>query len=62
MTRKDYELLARTLGRAKKNGGKFYTGIDFVIGAIASALSNENPRFNRQEFYDRIDQIANLMD
>jgi len=44
MTRKDYELIARVIDRAKFNN------IDQLARDLATELEKENPRFDRARF------------
>jgi hypothetical protein len=59
MTRKDYELLARTLGAAEARGKRGTDGAARVaasgmagvmFGVLCDALAVENPRFDRAKF------------
>jgi hypothetical protein len=49
VTRKDYEILARAIWRAEANfdglNGKSQTAL-----SIADALTQDNPRFDREKF------------
>ena len=49
MTRKDYELIAKTLKEAKHHS-LHPTVVDDVVTRFADALEAENPRFDRQRF------------
>lgn len=48
MTRKDYELIARTL-KAYGNGGE---SVEDIAKLLAHNLSLENPRFDRERFLE----------
>ena len=55
MTRKDYVLIASTLKTARDEnmarfGGMARQGIEVAAEAMADALANENPRFDRERF------------
>jgi len=61
MTRKDYELIAKALGKAlvcsKDYGGRIPAWIDGhreATHAISSALAEDNDRFNEVKFLDAI--------
>lgn len=57
MTRKDYVVIARAVSNATRefgeegvgDGGAF-DGIDTVVDFLASALKQDNPRFDRERF------------
>jgi len=50
MTKKDYELIASVLNSYARNKGAW--DVDDLIYDIASALEEDNPRFNKDTFYD----------
>jgi hypothetical protein len=59
MTKRDYELLARTLGGAEESAQNGATGSARVAAAgmagrimseLCAALAADNPRFNRERF------------
>jgi hypothetical protein len=55
MTRKDYVAIAEAIASVReysylKGDLNFQAGIDQVSGAIAQALSNDNPRFDHGRF------------
>ena len=59
MTRKDYELLARTIGAAEARGKRGTNGparvaasgmAGVIVALLCDALAAENPRFDRARF------------
>jgi hypothetical protein len=55
MTKKDYELIAKVLdGSAQSHALNPFTGKSLFVELVedfATALQNENPRFNRDIFF-----------
>jgi len=50
MTKKDYELIASVLHDYTR--GKNVLGTDDLVADMAHALAKDNPRFNKDTFYD----------
>lgn len=50
MTRRDYELIARVLARARGPGGLYSEDVDTLARDMADALASTNPRFDRERF------------
>jgi hypothetical protein len=55
MTRKDYVLIAEAAATARPNprsdrGKDWYDGWHVTVCALANALANDNPRFDRERF------------
>lgn len=53
MTRKDYVLIAqvlRSLNDDFNNGGSDEVSLELVVDSLATALSQDNPRFDRKRF------------
>jgi hypothetical protein len=57
MTRKDYIAIAEAIASVRENSylsglPQFQAGVDQTTGAIAQALSEDNPRFDRARFFE----------
>jgi hypothetical protein len=67
MTRKDYVVLADSIGRALGRTISDYgdhseavSGADYVLIEIVGALRAENPRFDASKFYAAVAQAASV--
>jgi hypothetical protein len=64
MTRKDYVLLANSLGFALENAKQHNfdtTSIYFAIGVLSGDLKAENPRFDHAKFIAAIEKRAGVL-
>lgn len=61
MSKKDYELIATTLGRVKASviqDGAFEPGITLATDNLAQALRETNARFDPNRFREWVDEVA----
>lgn len=60
MTRKDYELLAEAIGFSMKKAVEHtatpQAGLYFLAGALSEMLVQDNPRFDRDRFFNAIEK------
>lgn len=50
MTRKDFQLIADVIAQFQIGEGKAMVSPSLIAGAMADALEDENPRFDREKF------------
>jgi hypothetical protein len=63
VTRRDYIRIAAALNRVRPTGGNNDRNVDSfpqwarTVEAIADALAEDNPRFDRYRFWDAADRV-----